>query len=117
MRVFSNSIFLAILALVIFIGSSLDSYAQDSYSISAVEFVGNQRIDASALKAQLKIQSGQISSDEISEEVKSLYKTGFFDQVTASIVSSTSGVRVLRCAALRRGRRHADRARREDRER
>ncbi len=65
------------------------AFAQDQgYYVSAVEFVGNKRIDSEALKTQLKYKQGQVTSDEISSEVKSLYKTGFFDQVSASIVQS-----------------------------
>lgn len=89
--------FLVILTLSISsLAISSQSYAQDSYNISTVEFAGNQRIDSSALKAQLKIKSGAITSDQISEEVKALYKTGFFDQVTASLLASSTGARVLR---------------------
>jgi outer membrane protein insertion porin family len=80
----------------LFISVATTATAQEIYSISSVELVGNQRIDTTALKAQLKIKSGPISSEEISDEVKALYKTGFFDQITASIVSVGSGARVLR---------------------
>lgn len=82
------------------ISGSATSFAQDYYSVSGVEFSGNQRIDTSALKAQLKVQNGQISSDQISDEVKSLYKTGFFDQVSASIVYGADGQRVVRYALV-----------------
>lgn len=88
--------FQAFLSVPAFFSISSLSYAEDSYYVSGVEFSGNQRIDTSALKAQLKVKSGQISSEQISEDVKALYKTGFFDQVSASLVNGSNGNRVVR---------------------
>ncbi len=56
------------------------------YQISEVEIEGNQKIDADAIKAQLKSVSAHISASEISEDTKTLYRTGFFDEVSAQIV-------------------------------
>ncbi len=75
---------------------ALAASAEDSkFQIERVEIVGNQRIDASAIKLQLKHSQGELSNSDISSDVKTLYRTGFFDQVTASVVGA-AGARVLR---------------------
>ncbi len=60
----------------------------DEYVVSDVVIDGNQRVDTSAIKQQLKKTSGAITTADITEDVKSLYKTGFFEQVTAGVVRS-----------------------------
>ncbi|RIL11737.1 MAG: outer membrane protein assembly factor BamA [Proteobacteria bacterium] len=58
----------------------------ESFDINAVQIMGSQRVDPAAIRLQLQKTSGQIERDIISQDVKTLYKTGFFDQVSASIV-------------------------------
>lgn len=97
MKTLSSLTFKLLTALVVWTCClPLLSIAQDHYSVRGVEFVGNQRVDSLALKAQLKTQSGALTSEQISEEVKALYKTGFFEQVTASLVPSADGGAIVR---------------------
>ncbi len=56
-------------------------------TVSGVEIEGNRRVDTAAIRAQLSALSGSVSDTLITSEVKALYKTGFFSQVTASVVS------------------------------
>ena len=82
---------LSILALVVVslvFGAS--GYAQ-SFSVDGVTIEGNRRIDSEAVKAQLKNTKGTVTQQQISEDVKTLYRTGYFDQVSASIVKDASG--------------------------
>jgi len=83
-------------ALVVLGGSILGATAQESYSVSGVEVEGYRRIDPAAIKAQLSAQSGVVTSGQINEDVKTLYNSGFFDQVTVSMVSEPSGRGMLR---------------------
>ena len=65
------------------------SYAQSvgrDFVIDAVEIVGTDRVDASAVKLQLKSAYGRVTESLISEDVRAIYRTGFFDQVSAEIV-------------------------------
>ncbi len=62
-----------------------------SYQVREVGVVGNTRVDASAVRAQLKVVPGSVTSADISEDVKAIYQTGFFDQVTARIVDTPKG--------------------------
>ncbi|MBN8550545.1 MAG: outer membrane protein assembly factor BamA, partial [Deltaproteobacteria bacterium] len=51
----------------------------------------NKRVDSAAIRAQLTKTSGPISSETIDQDIKTLYKTGFFDQVTARITETDRG--------------------------
>jgi outer membrane protein insertion porin family len=87
---------LSLLVIIAFGTLNFRALAQEySFIINDVDFVGNQRVDSEALKMQLKYKQGQVSAAQISEEVKSLYRTGFFDQVTASVANTAAGA-VLR---------------------
>jgi outer membrane protein insertion porin family len=65
------------------------------FSIAGVEISGNRRVDASAIKAQLSASSGSVTSDVINQDVKTLYNSGFFDQVTVSVSPAAGGRSVL----------------------
>jgi outer membrane protein insertion porin family len=70
--------------------SSSVALAQSSaqvYSIDGVQIDGNRRVDTSAIVAQLSHQSGSITDTLITSEVKALYRTGFFSQVSAEIIA------------------------------
>ena len=69
---------------------------EESYSISGVIVEGNRRIDTNAIKAQIKAGSGRVTTAQINEDVKTLYNSGFFDQVTVSAITDTSGERKLK---------------------
>lgn len=73
-----------------------ETIAQDVYVISGVEVEGHRRIDPAAIKAQVTAQTGSVSSTQIDEDVKTLYNSGFFDQVTVSMVTGPTGRSVLR---------------------
>ena len=75
--------------ILFFVLAACTAYAQESgsYTISGAEVTGNHRIDRAAIFAQLSHQKGTVTEALISDEVKSLYKTGFFSQVTATVVA------------------------------
>ena len=72
--------------------------AQDSYSMSPsnqitegqkfyvneVFIEGNKRVDTDAILIQLSKKEGEFTQQLISEEIKKLFETGYFDQVNAS---------------------------------
>ncbi len=68
----------------------------DVYSVSGLIIQGNRRIDTSAIKVQIKGAHGHVTSDQINEDLKTLYNSGFFDQVTVSVVTEPSGARMLK---------------------
>lgn len=68
------------------IASAVAEGLNEQYTVDGVEILGNRRVDTSAIEAQLKATKGTVGSDAIDEDIKTLYKTGFFDQVSVSIV-------------------------------
>jgi outer membrane protein insertion porin family len=68
----------------------------DVVSVAGVEVVGNRRIDANAIKAQIAGSGGRVSAETINNDVKNLYNSGFFDQVTVSVVHEPNGRSILR---------------------
>ncbi len=61
------------------------SSAQDRYSISSIQVQGNKRIDTDAIMAQIKSKPGTVTVDQVSEDVATIYKTGFFKTVDAAV--------------------------------
>lgn len=61
-----------------------------TYSIDQVEVEGNSRVDSAAIKLQLKATSGRMGDDVIADGIKAIFKTGFFDQVTARVETSST---------------------------
>ncbi len=77
-----------------------DVYAQSSepqqgtgevYLVESVVVEGNRRIDGNAIKAQLKAAPGTVTSAQIGSDIKTLYNSGFFDQVTVTALPGSAG--------------------------
>ena len=79
---------LSILVVLLILSTGV-SFAQ-TYRVDGVKVTGNKRVDSDAVIEQLAHTGSSISSDSISEDVRTLYETGFFDQVTAKIVTEGS---------------------------
>jgi outer membrane protein insertion porin family len=56
-----------------------------------VEIDGNRRIDTGAVRSQIENLSGRVSEAQLSEDVKTLYNSGYFDQVLLSILPHGDG--------------------------
>jgi len=67
----------------------------ESYSVSSVAIEGNKRIDSDAIKSLIKGSSGRVSSGQITEDIKTLYNAGFFDQVEVGFGTGAEGRSVL----------------------
>jgi outer membrane protein insertion porin family len=61
------------------------SAAQDSFEVDKVNLVGTQRIDEDAVRISLTAKPGPVTRITIRRDIRSLYKTGFFEQVEARI--------------------------------
>jgi outer membrane protein insertion porin family len=82
---------------VLFMGAaSLNAQSEArSFFVDGVEVVGTNRIDASAIKLQLRSISGNVSETSISEDIRAIYRTGFFDRVNADFIEE-GGRRLIR---------------------
>ena len=82
-----RSLYLLFLSLFFVPLFSLEAQSRnESYRITSVDIAGTSRVDTAAVVAQLKHTEGVVTSSQISDEIKAIYRTGFFDQVTAEIV-------------------------------
>jgi len=68
--------------------------------ISQIQIVGNQRVEANAIKIHIASQSGQpLNETQVDADVKAIYKMGFFEQVSAEVepvAGGTANVLVFR---------------------
>lgn len=55
--------------------------------ISEIRFEGNQRVEDDAIRVHISARTGEPENEAaIDQDIKSIYKMGFFDQVSASVV-------------------------------
>ncbi|MEW6584319.1 MAG: outer membrane protein assembly factor BamA [Nitrospirota bacterium] len=86
-------LFLFILVLAMFPGTLR---AEDLPAISAVEIQGLRRIEESAVKAKITQKAGEpISQEKTNEDIKSIFKMGYFDDVRAEIQPFEGGVKLI----------------------
>ncbi|MFM1848106.1 MAG: hypothetical protein RL417_1580 [Pseudomonadota bacterium] len=95
----------AVVAALVFWGlcSGGSAAALDVPSLSGVTAImveGNQRIDTAAVRAQIKSVPGKVTPEGVSADIKSIYNTGFFSQVTASLAAGDRGGDVLKFAVV-----------------
>jgi outer membrane protein insertion porin family len=72
------------------------AYAEEFPVINAIEITGLKRIDASAVKAKITQKQGEpISQEKTNDDIKNIFKMGYFDDVRAEIESFEGGVRLI----------------------
>jgi outer membrane protein insertion porin family len=60
--------------------------------IARIEFKGNRKIEGSAINQVLKSAPGRIFTDaDLSEDIKAIYRMGYFDDVTAEVADAPEG--------------------------
>lgn len=73
-----------------------DSFAQELPVITGIEIKGLKRIEEAAVKNKVSIKLGEIISQEkISEDIKAIYKMGYFEDVKVDIEPFEGGVKVV----------------------
>lgn len=71
--------------------------------IARIEIQGNRKIDASAIIAQIKSKAGSnFSEADVASDIKTIFKTGFFLDVTAESTSTSEG-KVITFVVLEKG--------------
>lgn len=77
-----NSIFLRTALLVFATMLSSFSHASEAFKIQSIEVEGNQKISFETIRSYLSFEKGDVLDENtLSEGIKSLYKTGFFNDV------------------------------------
>lgn len=75
---------------------SFNIYAQELPIVTAIEIKGLKRIEEAAVKNRISLKLGEvISQEKISEDIKSIYKMGYFEDVKVDIETFEGGVKVV----------------------
>ncbi|MCS7215892.1 MAG: outer membrane protein assembly factor BamA [Thermodesulfovibrio sp.] len=75
---------------------TLNSLAQELPTVTAIEIKGLKRIEEAAVKNKISLKLGEvISQEKISEDIKSIYKMGYFEDVKVDIEPFEGGVKVI----------------------
>lgn len=80
----------------IFLLLSFKSFAQELPTITAIEIEGLKRIEEAAVKNKVSLKLGEtICQEKISEDIKSIYKMGYFEDIKVDIEPFEGGVKVI----------------------
>lgn len=83
-------IFLIVLSLASFV------YAQELPIVNAVEVKGLKRIEEGAIKARITQKTGEpLSSEKTAEDIKNIYKMGYFDDVKVEMETFEGGIKLI----------------------
>ncbi|MEW6416908.1 MAG: outer membrane protein assembly factor BamA [Nitrospirota bacterium] len=71
-------------------------YAQELPIVNSIEIRGLKRIEESAVKSKVTQKVGEpISTDKTREDIKNIFKMGYFDDVRAEIEPLEGGIRLI----------------------
>ena len=60
--------------------------------IDRIAVVGNKRVDTAAIMKKLTSRASEpFSPDDVKEDIRAIFSTGFFDDVSADLSDTTSG--------------------------
>lgn len=83
-------IFLIVLSLASFV------YAQELPIVNAIEVKGLKRIEEGAIKARITQKTGEpLSSEKTAEDIKNIYKMGYFDDVKVEMETFEGGIKLI----------------------
>jgi len=72
------------------------SFADELPTVTAVEVKGLRRIEEAAIKAKLSQNIGApLSQEKTTEDIKTIYKMGYFDDVNVSLEPFEGGIKVI----------------------
>jgi len=75
---------------------SYSSYAQELPVVVVIEVKGLKRIEEGAIKARITQKTGEpLSSEKTAEDIKNIYKMGYFDDVKVEIETFEGGIKLI----------------------
>lgn len=87
---------LSILVSVLFLLVTAPAAAQESPVVKAIEVKGLKRIEEGAVKSKISQKTGeQLSTEKTAEDIKNIFKMGYFDDVTVEIETLEGGVKLI----------------------
>jgi len=70
--------------------------AEELPTVTAVEVTGSRRIEEGAVKAKLSQKTGApLSQEKTTEDIKTIFKMGYFDDVNVSLEPFEGGIKVI----------------------
>ncbi|NWF76058.1 MAG: outer membrane protein assembly factor BamA [Nitrospirae bacterium] len=88
--------FILIFLSLIILFSVSSTYAEEFPIINAIEIQGLKRIEESAIKSKIVQKRGEtISQEKTNEDIKAIFKMGYFDDVRAEIEPFEGGVKLI----------------------
>jgi outer membrane protein insertion porin family len=76
--------------------ASATPYAEELPIINSIEIKGLKRIEESAVKSKITQKVGEpISQEKTNEDIKTIYKMGYFDDVRAEIEPFEGGIKLI----------------------
>ena len=89
-------LFLSIYSSVFSLVSYASAYAQELPIVKSIEIKGLKRIEESAIKPKITQRLGEpISLDKVNEDIKNIFKKGYFDDLRAEIEPFEGGIRLI----------------------
>lgn len=86
---------IALLSLFLILTCSI-VYAQELPLVNSIEIQGLKRIEEGAVKSKISQKIGElISQDKTNEDIKSIFKMGYFDDVRVEIEAFEGGVKLI----------------------
>lgn len=88
--------FILIFLSLIILSSVSSTYAEEFPIINAIEIQGLKRIEESAIKSKIVQKPGEtISQEKTNEDIKAIFKMGYFDDVRAEVEPFEGGVKLI----------------------
>lgn len=90
------SIMLYLTALLIFMAMAGNALAQEQPLVNSTEVIGLRRIEPGAVKAKITQRTGEpIANEKTVEDIKNIYKMGYFDDIRVEVEPFEGGVKLL----------------------
>lgn len=87
---------ISLIVIFLFLASYSILYAQELPVVNSIEIKGLKRIEEGAVKVKLSQKIGEpISQEKTNEDIKSIFKMGYFDDVKVEIEAFEGGVKLF----------------------
>ena len=87
---------ISLLVIFLFLASCSFLYAQELPVVNSIEIKGLKRIEEGAVKAKLSQKIGEpISQEKTNEDIKTIFKMGYFDDVKVELEAFEGGVKLF----------------------
>lgn len=91
-----KTIALSCLNIFLLIAIVVSAFAENLPIVTAIEVKGIRRIEEGAIKAKLSQKIGEaLSQEKTTEDIKAIYKMGYFDDVNVSLEPFEGGIKII----------------------